>query len=58
MDLLERTGIVTVPGSGFQQRPGTFHLRTTNLIADIDEQKEVLERLGEFNEAFHKEWAN
>lgn len=25
--LLEATGIVTVPGSGFQQAPGTFHFR-------------------------------
>lgn len=27
--LLEATGISTVPGSGFGQAPGTFHLRTT-----------------------------
>ncbi|KAL4538658.1 hypothetical protein Ndes2526B_g03050 [Nannochloris sp. 'desiccata'] len=29
--LLEETGIVTVPGSGFGQEPGTFHFRTTIL---------------------------
>jgi glutamate--glyoxylate aminotransferase len=29
--LLEETGIVTVPGSGFGQEDGTFHLRTTIL---------------------------
>ena len=29
--LLEATGIVTVPGSGFGQEEGTFHLRTTIL---------------------------
>lgn len=29
--LLEETGIVTVPGSGFGQEEGTFHLRTTIL---------------------------
>lgn len=37
MKLLEQTGIVTVPGSGFDQVPGTFHLRTTNLVNDFDE---------------------
>lgn len=29
--LLEATGICTVPGSGFGQEPGTYHLRTTFL---------------------------
>ncbi|CAI4342631.1 ADQ_G0009770.mRNA.1.CDS.1 [Saccharomyces cerevisiae] len=29
--LLESTGICTVPGSGFGQRPGTYHVRTTFL---------------------------
>ncbi|KAH3686222.1 hypothetical protein WICPIJ_002800 [Wickerhamomyces pijperi] len=29
--LLESTGICTVPGSGFGQEPGTFHVRTTFL---------------------------
>lgn len=30
-ELLEATGICTVPGSGFGQEPGTYHLRTTFL---------------------------
>jgi aspartate/methionine/tyrosine aminotransferase len=30
-ELLDQTGIVTVPGSGFGQREGTSHLRTTIL---------------------------
>ncbi|OBA20190.1 PLP-dependent transferase [Metschnikowia bicuspidata var. bicuspidata NRRL YB-4993] len=30
-DLLENTGICCVPGSGFGQVPGTYHLRTTFL---------------------------
>jgi len=29
--LLEETGIVTVPGAGFGQEEGTFHMRTTIL---------------------------
>lgn len=31
MELLENTGICCVPGSGFGQVPGTYHLRTTFL---------------------------
>ncbi len=32
LELLEETGLSCVPGSGFQQRPGTFHIRTTILV--------------------------
>ena len=32
--LLEETGIMVVPGSGFEQVDGTHHFRITNLIAD------------------------
>ena len=31
LELLEETGIVIVPGSGFKQVEGTFHFRTTIL---------------------------
>ena len=31
LQLLEQTGICVVPGSGFLQREGTFHFRTTFL---------------------------
>jgi len=34
--LLEATGIVTVPGSGFGQKPGTWHFRTTFLPPEKD----------------------
>lgn len=36
MELLENTGICTVPGSGFGQVEGTYHLRTTFLPPGID----------------------
>ena len=32
--LLERHGYVTVPGSGFAQREGTFHFRVTILASE------------------------
>ena len=33
LELLEETGLSCVPGSGFQQIPGTFHIRTTILVS-------------------------
>jgi alanine transaminase len=30
--LLENTGICIVPGSGFGQKPGTFHFRSVSLL--------------------------
>ena len=36
MKLLEATGIVVVPGSGFGQRKDTWHFRTTFLPAEAD----------------------
>lgn len=35
LELLEETGLSCVPGSGFQQRPGTFHIRTTILVLKL-----------------------
>lgn len=44
--LLEATGISTVPGSGFGQAEGTFHLRTTILPRE--------EKMAEFVDKFRK----
>ena len=41
-----------MPGSGFRQKEGTSHLRMSNLINDYNESKEVMQRLGDFNEEF------
>jgi alanine transaminase len=51
MALLERTGIVTVPGSGFGQEEGTLHVRTTILPPESD-MEAVVGRWA----AFHKEY--
>jgi glutamate--glyoxylate aminotransferase len=45
--LLEATGIVAVPGSGFGQAEGSFHLRTTILPRE--------ERMAEFVQKFRWE---
>lgn len=50
-DLLEKTGICVVPGSGFGQRPGTYHFRTT-ILPPVDKLKEMLERFRKFHQEF------
>ena len=49
--LLENTGLVVVPGSGFKQVQGTYHFRTTFLPPDsmLDE---VLPKLKTFQQYF------
>ncbi|GAA5972972.1 hypothetical protein JCM11641_000347 [Rhodosporidiobolus odoratus] len=49
LQLLESTGISTVPGSGFGQAPGTFHLRTTFLAPGTED---YVRRLKKFHEDF------
>lgn len=49
--LLENTGIVTVPGSGFKQLPGTNHYRIT-ILPPEDEMDGVFERLSVFHKKF------
>ena len=50
MDMVEETGIMTVPGSGFGQQPGTYHFRITNLVTPTSKMEEVMETLVKFNE--------
>lgn len=47
-ELLEKTGICIVPGSGFGQKPGTFHFRTT-ILPQPDVLKVMLEKFKEFH---------
>jgi len=46
--LLEETGICVVPGSGFGQRAGTFHFRTT-FLPPRDQIESLVERLKNFH---------
>jgi aspartate/methionine/tyrosine aminotransferase len=48
MALLEETGICVVDGTGFGQRPGTWHLRTT-ILPPLDRIEEMVRRMGEFH---------
>uniref|UniRef100_A0A7R9Z8F2 Aminotransferase class I/classII large domain-containing protein n=1 Tax=Chlamydomonas euryale TaxID=1486919 RepID=A0A7R9Z8F2_9CHLO len=54
--LLEATGISTVPGSGFGQAEGTFHLRTTILPRE-EVISQFVQKFKDFHEAFMKEFA-
>lgn len=49
MELLETTGICVVPGSGFGQKSGTYHFRTTILP-----QNEKLESMMKVFKSFHQ----
>lgn len=57
MELLNETGIVVVPGSGFGQEKGTFHFRTTVLVEPIEKFLKTLATLKEFNTRFQERFA-
>ncbi|VDK39246.1 unnamed protein product [Taenia asiatica] len=54
--LLEDTGVCVVPGSGFSQKPGTFHFRTT-ILPKVDQMHVMMERLGHFHLDFLKTYS-
>jgi aspartate/methionine/tyrosine aminotransferase len=54
--LLEETGICVVPGSGFGQKPGTFHFRTT-FLPPLGEIEDMVVRLRKFHEHYTRELA-
>jgi alanine transaminase len=54
--LLEETGICCVPGSGFHQKPGTYHFRTTFLPPE-EKLAEALVRFKAFHERFTAQYA-
>jgi alanine transaminase len=51
LELLEKTGLCAVPGSGFGQKHGTWHFRTTFLPAE-DKIDAVMQKLGKFQAEF------
>ncbi|XP_055524080.1 alanine aminotransferase 1 [Wyeomyia smithii] len=53
--LLENTGICIVPGSGFGQRPGTFHFRTT-ILPQPAKLKEMLDIFKSYHEKFLQQY--
>lgn len=51
LELLDKTGIVAVPGSGFGQKEGTFHLRTT-ILPPEDKMDRVTKAMADFHASF------
>ncbi|BFZ19806.1 hypothetical protein BsWGS_22845 [Bradybaena similaris] len=54
--LLEETGICVVPGSGFGQKEGTWHFRTT-ILPPVEKIGEMLNRFGDFHIKFLKKYS-
>jgi aspartate/methionine/tyrosine aminotransferase len=57
LDMLNETGIQTVPGSGFGQVEGTYHLRMTNLVTPSSRMEDTLNRMSEFNSHFYQKYS-
>lgn len=55
LELLKATGISVVPGSGFGQEKGTYHLRTT-ILPPEEQIPTIVEKFREFNEDFMKKY--
>ncbi|VDM57922.1 unnamed protein product [Angiostrongylus costaricensis] len=55
MKLLESTGVCIVPGSGFGQKQGTYHFRTT-ILPQTELMKEMLDRFKSFHMKFLEEY--
>ncbi|KAF7813968.1 Alanine aminotransferase 2 [Senna tora] len=53
--LLNATGVVVVPGSGFGQVPGTWHFRCT-ILPQEDKIPAIVSRLTEFHQKFMDEF--
>ena len=56
-ELLEKTGICVVPGSGFHQKPGTYHFRTT-ILPPIEQIKILLSKFEKFHLQFLRDWSD
>ncbi|XP_023545560.1 glutamate--glyoxylate aminotransferase 2-like [Cucurbita pepo subsp. pepo] len=56
LKLLEATGISTVPGSGFGQKQGVFHLRTT-ILPPEEEMPAIMASFKKFNDEFMEQYA-
>jgi len=52
MELLKATGVCMVPGSGFGQKEGTFHIRTTFLAPGTEWVDKVAEFHGKFMDKY------
>ncbi|CAG4946232.1 unnamed protein product [Parnassius apollo] len=54
--LLEETGVCVVPGSGFGQKPGTFHFRTT-ILHSKEEFQHMMDSIRRFHLQFLRQYS-
>ncbi|XP_067935095.1 alanine aminotransferase 1-like [Watersipora subatra] len=54
-ELLKKTGLCVVPGSGFKQREGTYHFRCT-ILPEKEKFDVVMEKFKKFHTEFLAEW--
>jgi len=57
LQLLDETGLSCVPGSGFQQAPGTFHFRTT-ILPPEDKFDQIIEGFLSFHSNFMRRYGS
>jgi alanine transaminase len=55
LEMLERTGVICVPGSGFGQKPGEFHFRMT-ILPDEETLGDCLDRIEKFHNEHPDGW--
>jgi len=55
LEMVNKTGIMTVPGSGFLQQKGTHHFRITNLVTPNEKMEKVLDELKVWNNQWHRD---
>lgn len=55
-NLLIETGIVTVPGSGFGQSPGSYHFRIA-FLPPPDKMERLITKMSDFQERFMQKYA-
>lgn len=55
LEFLNTYGVCVVPGSGFGQRPGTFHFRMT-ILPPAEKMRYVMEAIGKFHQEFTQKW--
>lgn len=55
LELLEKKGVLVVPGSGFGQNEGTYHFRTTILPQEADIQR-CAKEITEFHNDIHSKY--
>jgi len=57
LELLNETGLSCVPGTGFQQEPGTFHFRTT-ILPQEEKFDDIIYRFKTFHAGFMKRYSS